>query len=63
MAEDLMTTTQVMKAIDYHNPRGVMVWCARRGIKPVSRQPGLKGQNMYLRSDVERGIERQNANN
>ena len=53
--EKLMTTGQVMAYIGLHNPRGVSVWCARRGIKAVSRQPGHKGQNQYLRYDIERG--------
>lgn len=53
MAEELMTTIEVMEYIGYRNLRGVAVWCNRRGIHPVSRQPGRKGENLYLRSQVE----------
>lgn len=53
MTEDLMTTSQVMRYIGYDNPRGVVVWLARRGIEPVGRQPGNKGENLYLRSKIE----------
>lgn len=57
MTEDLMTTSQVMRYIGYDNPRGVVVWLARRGIEPISRQPGRKGENLYLRSKIVEGKE------
>jgi hypothetical protein len=54
-----MTTTQVMNYVGLHNRRGVSVWCARRGISAVDRGPGNKGENRYLRSDIERGRQKQ----
>jgi hypothetical protein len=54
-AGDLMTTKEVMAYIGLHNPRGVSVWCSRRGIQKFDREPGHKGQNRYRRVDIERG--------
>jgi hypothetical protein len=54
--KEVMTTAEVQTFIGYKNYKGVARWCHRQGVKPIYRQAGRSGQNVYLRADVEEGL-------
>jgi len=55
MTEELWTTTQVAEYLGYDSRDSVYMWLHRAGIKPVSRQPGKSGENLYRAEDIRRG--------
>lgn len=55
MIKDIMDTPAVAAYLGYANLNGVSVWAKRHGIKPLYKQPGHKGFNVYARKDVVEG--------
>jgi len=53
-----MTTTEVAERIGYTNNNGVSAWARRVGVRPLYKQAGHKGQNVYLATEVEAGLAR-----
>lgn len=58
IADEVMTTDEVMAYLNYTNPRGVSAWCGRYGVKPIYKLPGHKGKNVYARKAIEAGKKR-----
>lgn len=56
--EPTLTTSQVAIRIGYTNNNGVSAWARRVGVVPLYKQAGHKGENVYLESDIERGLAR-----
>lgn len=58
MNKDLMTTEDVRAMFDYATRQVALAWCHRHGVKPLYKQPGHKGMNVYRRADVLAGKDR-----
>lgn len=48
-----MTTSEVARFVGASSSRSANTWLRRCGIVAISRQPGPKGENIYLREDIE----------
>lgn len=53
-----LRTSEVAQKLGFTNPNTVSSWAKRCGVKALYKEPGHKGQNVYLEEDIEAGLAR-----
>lgn len=53
-----LRTEEVAKRLGFSNMKSVSSWTRRVGVKPLYKEAGHKGQNVYLLADIDAGIRR-----